>query len=151
MRQIIYAGLMAMLCATLAMAQPVKPAVQNGVTFVSGGIGSASQEQLKAYEKEFNLKLVFTLVEGNFLADVGVTIKNAAGKTLVEHLADGPYFLAKLPAGKYSVSAVYEGKVLTRQVSARDGRLHTEHLRWPGNPGTDFALPPASMREDGKK
>jgi hypothetical protein len=75
----IFSGLITMMCATLAMAQvpAIKPGVQNGVTFVSGGIGSASQEQLGAHEKEFNLKLVFTLVEGNYLSDVSVRLARA--------------------------------------------------------------------------
>ncbi|RSL37836.1 hypothetical protein CEP53_015448, partial [Fusarium sp. AF-6] len=103
-------------------------------------------ERLKAREREFNLKLVFTLVEGNYVADVGVTIKNAAGKTMVEHVADGPFFMAKLPAGAYSVTTVYEGKTQTRKVSIRDGRLHTEYIRWPSNPATDFPLPRESGR-----
>jgi hypothetical protein len=37
--------------------------MQNGATFISGGIGIDSQERLTAREKEFNLKLVFTLAE----------------------------------------------------------------------------------------
>ncbi len=149
MRQMRWLGLAAMVFATLTMAQtaPEKTATQNGVSFISGGIGMDSEERLKAREKEFNLKLVFTLVEGNYVADVGVTIKNAAGKTMVEHVADGPFFMAKLPAGAYSVTAAYEGKTQTRKVSVRDGRLHTEHIRWPSNPETDFPLPREKTRK----
>ncbi len=149
MRQARWFGLVVMVFATLTMAQtpPEKVSTQNGVSFVSGGIGLDSEERLKAREREFNLKLVFTLVEGNYVADVGVTIKNAAGKTMVAHVADGPFFMAKLPAGAYSVTAVYEGKTQTRKVSVRDGRLHTEYIRWPSNPATDFPLPREETRK----
>lgn len=141
-------GLAAMVFATLVMAQtpPEKVSTQNGVSFISGGVGMDSEERLKAREREFNLKLVFTLIEGNYVADVAVTIRNTAGKTMVEHVADGPFFMAKLPAGAYSVAAAYEGKTQTRKVSVRDGRLHTEHIRWPSNPATDFPLPRESGR-----
>jgi hypothetical protein len=111
------------------------------VRFVSGGVGEDSEEHLKAQEKEFNLKLVFTLVEGNYAADVGVKIADAAGKTVIEHVADGPFFMAKLPAGAYTVTASYSGKAQTRKVKVGD-RLRTEYLRWPSNPQTDFMLPP---------
>ena len=94
-----------------------------------------------AREKEFNLKLVFTLVEGNYLADVDVTVKDAKGKTMIRHVADGPFFMAKLPAGTYSVTAVYEGKGQTRKVTVREEKLRTEYIRWPSNPKTDFPLP----------
>src|SRR3990167_2462586 len=82
-----------------------KVVAHNNVSFVSGGVGVDSEERLKAREKEFNLKLVFTLVEGNYLADVNVALKDAAGKNVVEHLTDGPIFMARLPAGDYTVSA----------------------------------------------
>lgn len=117
-------------------------ATQGGVSFVSGGVGLDSQERLRAREKEFNLKLVFTLVEGNYVADAGVVLKNAAGKILLEATADGPFFLAKLPAGKYTVIATLSGKSETRMFAIRSKGLHTEYLRWPSNPETDFTLPP---------
>jgi hypothetical protein len=36
-------------------------------------------ERLKPREKDLNLKLVFTLVEGNYVSDVAVTLKDKAG------------------------------------------------------------------------
>jgi hypothetical protein len=112
-----------------------------GVPVLSGGIGADSQQHIKAREKEFNLRLVFTLVEGSYLSGVSVTVRDTAGKTLVEHLADGPFFLARLPDGAYSVTAVYEGKPQVRKVVVRAGQLRTEYLRWPSNPQSDFPLP----------
>ena len=44
--------------------------VAGRTTYISGGIGETEQEQLVAREKEFNLKLVFSLIEGNYVADV---------------------------------------------------------------------------------
>lgn len=148
MRHMRWLGLMAAIIVTLAMAQdtPEKVVAHNGVSFISGGVGVDSQERLKAREKEFNLKLVFTIVEGNYLADVGVTVKNAAGKPVIEQFADGPIFMAKLPAGTYSVSVVDDGKGQTRKIAVRDGRLRTEYFRWPSKPGIDFPLPPESQR-----
>jgi hypothetical protein len=144
MRQMTWLGLLVIGFATLGAAQtpPAKAVTQGNVPFVSGGIGVDSEQALKAREKEFNLKLVFTLVEGNYLADVDVTIKDAAGKTVVEHVADGPFFMAKLPPGNYSVTAAYGDKTQTRKISAPAKGLHTEYLRWPSNPQTDFTLPP---------
>lgn len=113
---------------------------QNDVSFVSGGIGLDSQERLKAREKEFNLKLVFTLTEGNYLSDVEVKLADAKGRTLVEHVADGPFFMAKAPAGSYEVRATYAGKTQTRKVKLGTG-LRTEYFRWPADPKTDTVLP----------
>ena len=54
----------------------------------------------------FNLKLAFTLIEGNFLAEVGVVIKDATGRTVVEHFAEGSILLARLQAGRYAASVL---------------------------------------------
>lgn len=144
MRHTRWLGLTVVMCALLGAAHAPAAgtaAAPSNVSFVSGGVGIDSEEQLKAREREFNLKLVFTLVEGNYLADVGVRVTDAAGKMVIEHVADGPFFLAKLPAGTYTVTAAYNGKTQTRKVKVGE-RLHTEYLRWPSDPARDATLPP---------
>lgn len=120
---------------------------RSAVPYVSGGVGEDALARLKAREKEFNLKLVFTLTEGNYLADVGVSIADASGRPLVEHVTDGPIFMARLPAGTYVVTARYSGSAQTRKVSLSAGRLHTEYLRWPSDPRTDFPARPEPRSE----
>jgi hypothetical protein len=104
------------------------------VTYIAGGIGETEQEQLAAREKEFNLKLVFSLVQGNYVADVNVVVSGPKGGKAVEHFVRGPIFMAQLPAGRYTVAATYEGKTVTRKVAVADGRLRTEYFRWPAGP-----------------
>jgi hypothetical protein len=104
------------------------------VTYIGGGIGETEQEQMIAREKEFNLELVFSLVQGNYVADVDVVVSDAKGGKAVEHFVRGPFFMAKLPAGQYIVAATYEGRTVTRKVAVSDGRLRTEYFRWPAGP-----------------
>jgi hypothetical protein len=113
------------------------PAATGSIPHVSGGIGEGEQQQLLARQRDYNLKLVFTLNEGNYIADVNVTVKDKAGKTVLEDVSGGPFFLAKLPAGQYSVVATYDGKAVTRKVSVGGG-LHTEQFRWAADPQVDF-------------
>ena len=118
--------------------------MRDNVYYVSGGVGEDSVERLNARARDFNLKLVFTLNEGNYLADIGVVIVDAKGAKLIEHIADGPFFFAKLPAGQYSVTATNEGNAVTRKVMVGASNLRTEHFRWPANPQTDNPLPRAT-------
>jgi len=55
-----------------------------------------------------------------------VTIKDPQGKTDLHTLADGPMLLAKLPDGKYKVSAELDGKTRTRDVVIAKHKL--EHI-----------------------
>lgn len=133
------------------LAQSAKPAApppdrvqeSGNITFVSGGIGADSRENLAAREKSYNLKLVLTLEgSGSFASDARVTIASAAGRKLLEHVTEGPIFLAGLPAGAYVVTANFRNITHTRKVQVRADRLHTEHLRWPADPQFDVTLPP---------
>jgi hypothetical protein len=124
---------------TLALALSVA-AYARSPENVSGGIGVAEQVELAAREKEFNLKLVFTLVEGNYLADVGVTVVDSGGHKVIEHVSPGPLFMARLPAGHYRVTATFDGKSVTREVDVAAGRLRTEYLRWPSDPSRDLPV-----------
>ena len=138
-RALLFNATMALIA--LLMSGSLLAATQGGVSFVSGGVGENSMAALKAREKEFNLKLIFTLNEGNYLADVGVRITDAAGKPVIEHVTDGPIFMARLPSGAYTVQASYNGKAQTRKLSVGE-RLQTAYMRWPSDPARDVTLPP---------
>jgi len=109
------------------------------VSYVSGGIGADAIADLRAQEAQYNLKLVFSLIEGNYVADVNVVLRSTAGTVLLEHLAGGPIFMARLPAGRYSVTVTYQGNTQTRPVQLGE-KLHTEYFRWPSNPETDLPV-----------
>lgn len=131
--------------ASAAAAQPVEGVMsQDGILYVSGGIGTASQRRLKLLEPQFNLKLVFTLTSGSYLGDVRVVLKNAAGKVVLEHVTEGPIFMANLPAGTYLASATYGGKAQSRTIEAAHG-LRTEYFRWADK--TDIQAPARAANE----
>jgi hypothetical protein len=132
--------LAACLAVLAAGAAGTAYAKHEAIPYVSGGIGEAEQQELKAREGEFNLKLVFTLVEGNYVADVNVVVTGPKGHALLEHRAEGPFFMARLPAGQYTVAATYEGRTVTRKLSVTEKRLRTEYLRWPADPKTDLPV-----------
>jgi hypothetical protein len=114
----------------------------NGITFVSGGIGSDSRENLAAREKSYNFKLVLTLDgSGTYVSDARITLSSAAGKKLVEHVTEGPLFLAGLPAGAYVVTATFRNVTHAKKFQVRADRLHTEHMRWLADATQDVTLP----------
>ena len=119
------------ICAALA-ALPARAA--DTVPMLSGGVGADSAAQIKSREKDFNLKLVITLVEGDYVSGARVRI-TVGSKELATHVADGPFFLARLPAGGYSLTLDYAGQTQTRKVEIRAGRLTTEYVRFKRDAG----------------
>jgi hypothetical protein len=103
----------------------------SGVTYVTGGAGTEAVDRLRAMERDFNLKLVFALSNGEYLADVDVSVVDAANHVVLDTSAEGPLLLAKLPAGSYHVNANYRGSVEHRAVAVGAASLRTVDFRWP--------------------
>ena len=105
------------------------PAAQKAgeVTYIIGGIGQTEADAIKHAAKYYPLELEFVLKakpKAEYLSNVQVRIKDAHDKMVLNVNADGPYLLAKIPAGKYTISAERNGKVEHRQIeiSATDHR-----------------------------
>ena len=115
----IFLCLLSLCLSSATIAQESLPSVQTfgGVSYITGGIGLDESAAMKAAEKDFTLSLLFAQTKrGEFVSDVTVSIKDKTGKIVLEAMSDGPVLLARLPAGAYTVSADYDGKVLVRKV-----------------------------------
>lgn len=112
----IVLSLVAALCLPLyGIASDLLPERQNGIQFLSGGIGVEERNAMQAESKVYNLKLSFSLKDGAYIADVKVAI-DSGKKPLVRTNSDGPLFYAKLRPGKYRIAVSYQGKTQTRTV-----------------------------------
>ncbi|MDQ5941485.1 MAG: hypothetical protein QG572_298 [Pseudomonadota bacterium] len=112
-----------------------KVVMVGNISYVSGGIGEESRERLKAFSAAFNLKLVLAMKTGEYIGDVQVAIaekgsKGLGDKELVQAVAEGPVFMANLPAGSYVVTATAEGQTQRQVVTVSKGKLGTMHFRW---------------------
>jgi hypothetical protein len=116
--------------AAVAAANDVVVQTAGSVTYVSGGVGAESIDQLTALSRDFNLKLVFALNSGAYVSDVNVAIADAAGRPMLNATSSGPWFLTKLPAGNYRIAATFAGTSVIRQVVVDAARLSTIDMRW---------------------
>lgn len=78
----------------------------NDVSYVCTGVGESKDDPRW---KEYPLKLMFAGSGRAYVSEVKVSLKDASGKAVLEADCDGPWLLAKLKPGKYSVSASAEG------------------------------------------
>jgi hypothetical protein len=100
-------GAFALALSVSAAAAPLPtPVTENGITYLSGGFDPEEALAMQAEAPRYPLRLVFSAGERNeFLADVKVTIRDAAGKVLLDTYASGPIMLVKLPPGAYTIRA----------------------------------------------
>ena len=88
------------------------------VTVMHGGIGLEDRAVMAQKASDHNLRLTFARKgSGAYLSDVKVVIRNKQGTVLVDTVASGPWLLARLPTGEYTVTATEQGNTLTRTVS----------------------------------
>jgi hypothetical protein len=109
-----------------------KPAVKHheNIPYISGGVGDEELEMMKSASSEYNLKLVFAYQDGEFLADIAVNISDAGGKTALDAVSDGPWFLANLPPGTYSVTASMNGNKITQRTKIQGAKQSTLNFYW---------------------
>jgi hypothetical protein len=97
------------------------------ITYISGGVGQSEADAIKHVAKYYSLELEFlrrARPKDEYLSDVKVRIKDVGGKMVLNVTSDGPFLLAKMPAGKYTVSAEHNGRIENRevQIAAREHR-----------------------------
>lgn len=135
--------------ATLACAAAIPPAYLDhlppaqispgGIEYLTGGKTRAEADAVKRAAQEFPLELVFKESDGTSkrdLYDNPVVIRDAEGKVVFAGRTDGPYFLARLPAGRYTVSTHWDSWTFTKPVTIGPDRSRVV-FEWKKMPRTN--------------
>ena len=90
------------------------------IAYITGGANPAEAESVKRAAQEYPLELVFEQ-EGpkgeKMLKDMPVSITDEKGTVVFEGQSSGPYFLARLPKGRYFVTTHWDDWSFTREVN----------------------------------
>ena len=103
------------------------------VTYISGGVGQNEADAIEHVARNYPLELEFVRKakpRDEYLADVKVHIKDAQNRMVLDVPSTGPFLLARLPAGKYTVSAEHDGKLENRQVQVSPGNHRRIVFEW---------------------
>ena len=106
---------------------------QNGITYLSGGIG---EDESKAIQQTtgYNLHMTFSVGAGNeYIPDVSVVIQKAQGQTVLTLNEAGPLVYVKLPAGKYIVVATRNGEERRDTADFSNGAARNLVFHWNGD------------------
>ena len=104
------------------------------VRYVTGGVSHEEAEAFRHAQRDYSLALEFgnqTKPRAEFTADVNVLIRDARGNTVLDTVSDGPFLLARLPAGRYSIRATQNGRTLDRVATVAGGKSTHVAFLWP--------------------
>ncbi len=108
----------AAMSAPVAQAQSLPQArTQGSIDYVTGGVGKEEADALKQASSDYSLTLELASsgptpegrTMGAYIANAAVVIRDAQGREVLNTRTDGPLLLARLPAGKYSIGAEWNG------------------------------------------
>ncbi|VVE82537.1 carboxypeptidase regulatory-like domain-containing protein [Pandoraea sputorum] len=128
-------GLALSTSAAMSAEVTLPPTQQSGaVTYLSGGIGHEQSVAIKDVMHKYPLVLTFvgrTAANGNeYLSDIAVTIADKRGNMILATQSDGPFMLASLPDGRYTVTASYEGVMKKHAVNVSSGSHVHQTFLW---------------------
>ena len=139
------ATLLAVQAAPLAYGQmagmpfQVQPQTQGNVTYVSGGIADDWQQAMESQRGQYNLHLLFAQIgTGAYFANLPVQITDSSGNTVLSAVSQGPFFYARLPAGRYTVTASHLGQPITKTAYVPAGGSVDLDYRWAGGSTNDW-------------
>ncbi|MBS0327028.1 MAG: carboxypeptidase regulatory-like domain-containing protein [Proteobacteria bacterium] len=116
--------------AGAAQAIPAPKAVTHGdATWVNGGVGKLEAEAMRHMASRYPVSMTFAKHNqgaNEFVAGVKLRITDGSGKQVMDLGDSGPMLLLKVPDGKYTVRAEYEGHVKTQSLDVTAG--HHEKL-----------------------
>ena len=125
----IYPTALALMLAMSAQAAPQSSDVA-AIRYISGGVGDEELEALEVEKVNNSLKMVFTTLDGSFLADVAVLVLDSNKRLLLNANADGPVMMLDLPPGNYQIQATYAFETISKNVVADPNRLNTIYFRF---------------------
>lgn len=125
MTAIVFGAALAMGSAAALAAPP-----QGSPEVIVGGVGAASQQMMRQVAPQYGLGMTFATRSGNYLADVGVVIRDQQGRQVVSTVSEGPMMLVDLPGGRYAVEATYQGRELVRQVTVPESGHRQLVMHW---------------------
>jgi hypothetical protein len=116
----------------LALALAASAQVPAGqIESESGAVGLEDRARMMRAYADYNLHLAFANTRGEFLAGVRLAIRDADGAVVWRAFSEGPYYFARLPEGKYEVTAEFGGRSHARwiNVGASPGPMHYFHWK----------------------
>jgi hypothetical protein len=121
----------------------------NGISYISGGIGTDEAATVRGMAQQFNVRMHFIdSTDSSALSDVTVTLFNARREIVLLVLSEGPYLYMNLPRGAYRAVIRYGGSIVSKSIAVTGSSTGIDILfRFPAIPaGSDGLIAQPGQR-----
>ena len=98
--------------------------------FITGGVSLEEAGALQRQRGEFTLWLVTAARSGAYLSDAEAQILDRSGDTVLQTRLKGPYLMADLPPGVYTVRVSYGDQVREARIGIQSGATREYLMRF---------------------
>ncbi len=115
-----------------AMDENMPMKTDGGIPYVTGGVGDRQQAMLESHYDDYSFKLVNVsdAERSGYVADVEVWIMNDDGDKILHTNVNGPWLIADLPEGSYSLKAAFGGDTHNHDFTVSDDESRRLVLTW---------------------
>jgi len=99
------------------------------ISYVNGGVGDEEMAALQSMQHSYNLRIMNVDKTGHYLDNVHITLRDQQNNILLE-TTGGPLFFIKVPNGRYTVDATYNGVVKNQTANVVKGKPAQMSLSW---------------------
>jgi len=117
-----------------------------GIRYISGGLGKEERDLLHQMARDYSLKLIFALKQGDYLSNVHVAVKDTQGNTVLDTVSEGPLLYMSLPDGKYTINAEANGQPKQQIAQVHKAQQSELQFYWDALPGADSLSTPKPER-----
>jgi hypothetical protein len=110
--------------------EPMVKQTQNGIAFITGGVGSDERAELKKVFSEYTLRLELANQKGEYLSRGQVSIVDSGGKEVLKTQVCGPWLLVNLPNGQYKVTVSQKDATKNATVTVERGKIKVIIVRF---------------------
>jgi hypothetical protein len=127
--------------STAAKGEPIdmsavqlEPQQQNGMTYLSGGIGLDESRAIQRV-KGYNLHMTFSTGPANeYLPDIDVVIQTVKGRSVLSLSQVGPITYVKLPVDRYLIVSSVNGHEKRQIIAITSRSTRTVNFHWKDEP-----------------
>ena len=106
---------------------PVEIQSSKGISFYNGGVGLGERGMMPQL---YPLKIVLATDKGLYLNDAEIVVSRGGEEVLSVRANNGPWVVADLPPGSYTLRATLEGRTATASVKVSAGAKKVVILSW---------------------